>query len=50
MTIFLICMIHLAAFFGFMICSLFQAASAADRQDEKMFSEYQQKKDEEDSI
>ena len=50
MIIFLICMIPLAAFFGFMICALFQAASAADRHDEKMFSEYQQKKDEENSI
>ena len=50
MTIFLICMIPLAAFFGFMICALFQAAGAADRHDEKMFSEYQQKMDEEDSI
>ena len=49
MTIFLICMIPLAAFFGFMICALCQAAGAADRQDEKMFSEYQQKMDEEDS-
>ena len=50
MTIFLICMIPLAAFFGFMICALFQAASAADRQDEKILSEYQKKMDEEDGI
>ena len=49
MMIILICMIPLAAFFGFMICALCQAAGAADRQDEKMFSEYQQKMDEEDS-
>ena len=49
MMIFLICMIPLAAFFGFMICALCQAAGAADRPDETMFSEYQQKMDVEDS-
>ena len=50
MTIFLICMIPLAAFFGFMICALFQAASYADRQDERLLSELQQNADKEVSI
>lgn len=49
MIIFLICMIPLAAFFGFMICALCQAAGAADREDEELFSEYGQKTDKEDS-
>jgi len=35
MTIFLICMIPLAASFGFATCALLQAAGNADRQDEK---------------
>ena len=35
MTIFLICMIPLAASFGFATCALLQAAAAADRQEEK---------------
>ena len=49
MIILLICMIPLAAFFGFMVCALCQAAGAADRQDEKLYSEYERKTDKEDS-
>ena len=37
MTIFLICMIPVSAFFGFMLCALLSAASAADRQEEEYF-------------
>ena len=37
MTVFLICMIPVSAFMGFILCALLQAASAADRQEEKYF-------------
>ena len=37
MTVFLICMIPVSTFMGFMLCALLQAASAADRQEEKCF-------------
>ena len=38
MTIFLICMIPVSAFFGFMLCALLTAASAADRREEEYFA------------
>ena len=47
MTVFLICMIPVSAFMGFMLCALLQAASAADRQEEKYFAELKSKEAEE---
>lgn len=38
MMIFLICMIPVSAFFGFMLCALLTAASTADRREEAYFS------------
>ncbi len=38
MTIFLICMIPVSAFFGFMLCALLTAASAVDRHEEEYFT------------
>ena len=35
MTIFLICMIPVSGFLGFMTCALLQIAGAADRQEEQ---------------
>lgn len=35
MTIFLICMIPVSGFLGFMTCALLQMAGAADRQEER---------------
>ena len=37
MTVFLICMISVSTFIDFVLCALLQAASAADRQEEKYF-------------
>lgn len=37
MTVFLICMIPVSTFMGFMPCALLQAASAADHREEKYF-------------
>ncbi len=39
MTIFLLIMIPVSACFGFMMCALCQAASRADRQEEKMYEQ-----------
>ena len=46
MTVFLICMIPVSAFMGFMLCALLQAASAADRQEEKYFELKNQEQEE----
>ena len=43
MTIFLICMIPVSAFLGFMLCALLTAASAADRREEEYFTRIAEK-------
>lgn len=47
MTIFLIIMIPVSAFFGFALCAILQVAAAADRQDEKRFAEMTEKENKE---
>lgn len=42
MTIFLICMIPVSGLLGFVMCALCVAAGDADRQDERLFAEYEQ--------
>ena len=37
MTVFLICMIPISGMLGFMFCAMLSVASAADRQEEKLF-------------
>lgn len=41
MVIFLLCMIPVSAALGFFMCALCQAASAADRESERLFDEWQ---------
>lgn len=47
MTIFLICMIPVSAFFGFMLCALLTAASTADRRKEEYFAQLKKKDEKE---
>ena len=47
MTIFLICMIPVSAFFGFMLCALLTVASAADRREEEYFVQLKEEKEKE---
>ncbi len=44
MTIFLIIMIPVSGFLGFMTCAILQVASHADRMEERYFAEEEQKK------
>ena len=46
MTVFLICMLPVSMLMGFVLCALLQAASAADRQEEKYFAELKSKEQE----
>lgn len=43
MTIFLIIMIPVSGFLGFMTCAILQIAAQADRQEEKLFAAQLQK-------
>lgn len=43
MTIFLIIMIPVSGFLGFMTCAILQIAAQADRQEEKLFAAQEQK-------
>ncbi len=45
MIVFLICMIPVSAFLGFMLCALCCAASEADRQAERAIVEGEQQKE-----
>ena len=47
MMIFLICMIPVSASFGFMLCALLTAASAADRHEEEYFAQLKKKDEKE---
>ena len=47
MTILLICMIPVSALFGFVLCVLLSAASAADRQEEKCFAAHMENENKE---
>ena len=47
MMIFLICMIPVSAFFGFMLCALLTAASTADRREEECFAQLKKKDEKE---
>ena len=47
MMIFLICMIPVSAFFGFMLCALLTAASEADRREAEYFEQLDEKKEKE---
>ena len=48
MTVFLICMIHVAGCVGFIACALCHAAAEADRREEKLYEEWLQKHQKED--
>ena len=43
MIIFLICMIPVSGFLGFMLCAILQIAAQADRHEEKLFAAQVQK-------
>ena len=45
MVIFLMCMIPVSAALGFFMCALCQAASAADRENERLFEQMQRKRE-----
>ena len=49
MIVFLICMIPVSGFIGFLLCAMLHAASDADRQDEKLFAEWDQARKDGDS-
>jgi hypothetical protein len=46
MTILLICLIPVAGLLSFFTCAILQAASAADRQEERYFAELQARREE----
>ena len=45
MVIFLMCMIPVSAALGFFMCALCQAASAADRENERLFEQMHRKRE-----
>ena len=49
MTVFLICMLPVSAFFGFMMCAICVAAADADRRYDQCFDEWQREQKEGDA-